>query len=198
MTRMPENVKDDQGSISIGATGKVSTLMMQELDSIKRKSQSSVPCKRETATVTVSISCGSSMKRIHSRKAPSNCASSSSSTGKRRPGTGSIPRKVRNSRKTAQLIPMLDSEDISIERTPISGKNEKKLPKVVEIVDLKCGNHDREWSSPISNRLKKLSFSSASGVPIKGNGELGYMLHTVRSVFTSQVIVKKCFAPEWL
>ncbi|KAK3031867.1 hypothetical protein RJ639_035637 [Escallonia herrerae] len=162
MTRTLEDVKDDQGSISIGATGKVSTLMMQELDSIKRKSQNYVPRKRKPATATVSISCGSSMNRVHSRKAPSNCASSSSSTGKRRPGMGSIPRKVGNNRKTAQLIPMLDSEDISIERTPASCKSEKKLPKIVEIVDLKCGNPDREWSSPISNRLKKLSFSRFS------------------------------------
>lgn len=59
-------------------------------------------------------------------------------------------------------MPMLISDSITLDRTPSRGKNDKKASKIVEIVDVKCGNQERAWASPITNRLKKLGFSKLS------------------------------------
>ena len=39
---------------------------------------------------------------------------------------------------------------------------EKKGSNIVESVDIKCGNQDRAWASPITNCLKKLGFLKLS------------------------------------
>ena len=56
---------------------------------------------------------------------------------------------------------MLNSDNISLDGTPGRDKPDKSGSYIVEIVDFKCGNPDRTWA-PITNRLKKLSFSKLS------------------------------------
>ena len=57
---------------------------------------------------------------------------------------------------------MLGSDNIALDRTPRRQKSDKKVSNLVEVVDIKCGNPDRAWASPITNRLKKLGFSKLS------------------------------------
>ncbi|GKD25846.1 hypothetical protein Tco_1232060 [Tanacetum coccineum] len=64
-------------------------------------------------------------------------------------------------KKGSQQIPMLDSEDLWMDKTPIRGKEHKKVTRrIVETVDLTCGKNDGDWSIlPIGNQLRRLSFS---------------------------------------
>ncbi|KAK3011611.1 hypothetical protein RJ639_011679 [Escallonia herrerae] len=63
--------------------------------------------------------------------------------------------------QTIFLIPfqieVLERMELLSEESP-----RKKGSYMVEIVDVKCGNPDRAWASPIANRLKKLGFSKLS------------------------------------
>lgn len=158
-------LKDGEGSIRIGATGKVSALMMQELDSITSSSNTCTCCKRRTQTAPVSISCGVSTRRLQQRKASSNSSKTvgrlTTSSGHHRT-PGSIQRKKQNVRQTTQSIPMLGMENISVGNTPNRSKPEKKRSQIVEIVDLKCGKPHAAWSHPIGNQLRRLSFSKLS------------------------------------
>lgn len=60
--------------------------------------------------------------------------------------------------KRSYHIPMLGSENIHLEKTPTRNKPMKKVPTIVDIVDINCGNP----GGSISNRLKKLNFSKLS------------------------------------
>ncbi|XP_021758849.1 uncharacterized protein LOC110723784 [Chenopodium quinoa] len=62
------------------------------------------------------------------------------------------------SHKRSYHIPMLGSENIHLEKTPIRDKPTKKGSTIVDIVDIHCGNP----GGSISNRLKKLNFSKLS------------------------------------
>jgi hypothetical protein len=59
-------------------------------------------------------------------------------------------------------MPMLGSDNSTLDRTPSREKSDKKATHIVEIVDIKCGNPDRAWANPITNKLKKLGFSKLS------------------------------------
>ncbi|KAE8713675.1 hypothetical protein F3Y22_tig00110206pilonHSYRG00311 [Hibiscus syriacus] len=67
-----------------------------------------------------------------------------------------------HSPKNVHQMPMFVSENVALERTPIRQKCDKKVSNIVEVVDIKCGNSNRAWASPITNRLKKLGFSRLS------------------------------------
>ncbi|KAI3789491.1 hypothetical protein L2E82_02288 [Cichorium intybus] len=139
------------GRIRIGATGKVSALMMQEIDS-NRKTISKKPVIR-IQTAPVSISCGAaSTKRLRRMTAVDG-------------GSSSNGRQIKaGKKKTTHQIPMLHSEDLWMDKTPIRGKERKKVTqRIVETVDLKCGKNDGDWSmNPITNQLRRLSFSKIS------------------------------------
>ena len=47
-------------------------------------------------------------------------------------------------------------------RTPVREKKDKKIPDIVEIVDIKYGNAEKAWATPLASRLKKLNFSKLS------------------------------------
>nr|XP_043627173.1 uncharacterized protein LOC122598651 [Erigeron canadensis] len=158
-----DNVKVKEGggggrTIRIGATGKVSALMMQELD-IHMINSSKKPAikSQRIQTAPVSMGCGGSTKRLQ-RIMSLNGASSSNVRDQ------VIPKKKEIVNQASHKIPMLDSEDLWIDKTPIRGKEHKKVTqRIVETVDLKCGNHDRNWSvTPIGNQLRRLSFSKIS------------------------------------
>ncbi|CAH1425770.1 unnamed protein product [Lactuca virosa] len=141
------------GKIRIGSTGKVSALMMQEIDSNLKKTSSKKPAIR-IQTAPVSISCGAESTRRFRRMVAVSGGSSSNGHHQVKPGK----------KKTTHKIPMLDSEDLWVDKTPIRGKERKKVTqRIVETVDLKCGKNDGDWSIiPISSQLRRLSFSKIS------------------------------------
>ncbi|GJZ32721.1 hypothetical protein Tco_0578157 [Tanacetum coccineum] len=61
-------------------------------------------------------------------------------------GSSNTVVKKKNTRKGSQQIPMLDSKDLWMDKTPIRGKEHKKMTRrIVETVDLTCGKNDEDW-----------------------------------------------------
>ncbi|XP_027062435.1 uncharacterized protein [Coffea arabica] len=159
------NKECEEPTFGVGSIGKVRVLMMQELDSVSSR-------RRPTnATVPVSVYCCEKRRRsVQVKKTKSDqrnststgCKSSILSSDTRRSSGISSRKKVHNQSPSAQSIPMLESEDISLERTPARGCQERRKTRIVEIVDLKCGNSGKGWSSPITDQLRRLSFSKLS------------------------------------
>ncbi|CAI9787101.1 unnamed protein product [Fraxinus pennsylvanica] len=148
--------KASDGPISIGTTGRVGTLMMQELEAKE--------CKRKPHNApVVSLYCG------RSRFLPTpNCLVSRESPKPTRKSadSGNNSSRHRRAQYGSQHMPMLQSEEtVSVNTTPVGvrGRPGKKVSKLVEIVDLKCGNQERSWPVPITNQLKRVSFSKLSG-----------------------------------
>ncbi|XP_062170227.1 uncharacterized protein LOC133875955 [Alnus glutinosa] len=158
MVQTLEAIKGGGGSIRVGATGTISSLMTRELDSIKSSPRRPVSFRSKPGAVPLSDPCAASApKRVQPRK--SSDEASSSCIDQRSP---EITRKTKSYTRNTHRIPMLGSDSIALDRTPIREKTDKKGSNIVEIVDIKCGNQDRAWASPITNRLKKLGFSKLS------------------------------------
>ncbi|XP_014503636.1 uncharacterized protein LOC106763964 [Vigna radiata var. radiata] len=167
MAQTVEVVKGGGGSIKLGTTGTISSLMTRELDHVPSAPKKLVSSTRtKTQTLPVSVPCGSAtQKRLQPRKSSVEASSSGSSrnTNRRGPGNG-MPQKTKtktNGRNT-QTIPMLSSDKSSLSRTPVREKNDKKIPNIVEVVDIKCGSAEKAWATPLASRLKKLGFSKLS------------------------------------
>ncbi|PSS06146.1 hypothetical protein CEY00_Acc19419 [Actinidia chinensis var. chinensis] len=157
-----EAIKGGGGSIKVGTTGTISALMSRELESTKSSLQTPISSRNKSPSVSISpIVSKRPMQRISPDKA------SSSSNNKK--SLENVRKTKHNNRKTHQ-IPMLDSDNISLDGTPSRDKPDKRA-YIVEVVDLKCGNPDRTWA-PITNRLKKLGFSklSESSDQLSGSG----------------------------
>ncbi|OVA10562.1 hypothetical protein BVC80_8987g39 [Macleaya cordata] len=166
MVPKPELIKGGGGSIRIGTTGTISSLITKELDYRScAPAEPSISSRRKPPVIPVSVPSASTSKTSLQRRRPSNEASSSSSSmsniNRRNPGTTQKARQ-NDGKKNTHNIPMLGSEDIALERTPYRSKPNKKKPNIVEVVDIKCGKTEKAWSTPISNRLKKLGFSKLS------------------------------------
>ncbi|XP_047336835.1 uncharacterized protein LOC124940367 [Impatiens glandulifera] len=135
-------------TIEVGDTGRVSDLMTLELDS------TNPPTKKRSIQTGVSVYCGTTKKKLHVTR-PSS--SSSAYRTSRKTGSTHMNRKI-----SRVNVPMLSSEDISADNTPVRGSS-----RIVEIVDLKCGKPEGTWPVRITTRLKKLGFtkltSSKSG-----------------------------------
>lgn len=158
MAQTLEIIKEDGKSIRIGTTGTIGSLMTRELESVKSVSQvPTISPRNKAPMVAVSVPCSTSAPKKLQPRTSSDEASSSKSVNHRSPETA---RKTKNYTRKGHKIPMLGADNISLDRTPCRQKTEKKGS--VEIVDIKCGNTDRAWSSPITNRLKKLGFSKLS------------------------------------
>ncbi|XP_075513868.1 uncharacterized protein LOC142549029 [Primulina tabacum] len=156
MVHTLEAIRGGGGSVKIGTTGTIGALMSRELDSAKHATKVSESC------ASVSVPTGDSTPREPKSKTSKDEASSN---GPNIAKNRKCPENVRRSKLSSggtHHIPMLTSCDISIDGTPIRKKSVKKGPSIVEIVDVKCGNPDRTWVNPITNRLKKLSFSKLS------------------------------------
>ncbi|KAL1206499.1 hypothetical protein V5N11_027072 [Cardamine amara subsp. amara] len=176
MVQKLELIRGGGGSIKIGATGTVATLMTRELDSMKQQPSPQTPTSRPIrTTIPVSVDCGTSSstpRRSKPRKSSDEASSSSSNNnannvrtpkGPNTKSTHQLPvvgsdnvrtPKGHNTKSTHQL-PMLGSDNISLQGTP---RRERRM-NIVDIVDVKCGNPDRAWANPITSRLKKLGFS---------------------------------------
>ncbi|KAJ0267090.1 hypothetical protein HA466_0009710 [Hirschfeldia incana] len=171
MAQKLEMIRGGGGSIKIGATGTVATLMTRELDSMKQPSPQTPTTKPIRTTIPVSVDCGTSSSTPRRPKARKSSDEASSSSNNARTPKGHIAKsthqvpnvvgsdnvktpKGHNGKSTNQL-PMLGSDNVSLQGTP---RREKRM-NIVDIVDVKCGNPDRAWANPITSRLKKLGFS---------------------------------------
>lgn len=141
MIQKLEEIKGGGGSVRVGATGKIGALMTRELVSIKTTSQAS------TKVVPVS-----NPKSLDEASSSSNKTTDSWSL--------ETPWKVKSCSKGSQRIPMLHSENVTLDRTPSRDKTNKKGTNFVEVVDIRCGHPDKAWTGPITSKLRKLSFRS--------------------------------------
>ncbi|KAG5235681.1 pyruvate decarboxylase isozyme [Salix suchowensis] len=140
-------------AIRVGTTGAIGDLMTRELESIKPSSQASESNQDKSRTIPVSVPCKKSLDEASS----SGC---SSGMNRRSPET---PQKMKSLiKKNTHHMPMLGSDNITLDRTPRREKSDKKATNIMEIVDVKCGNPDRSWANPITSNLKKLGFSKLS------------------------------------
>ncbi|XP_061355339.1 uncharacterized protein LOC133299856, partial [Gastrolobium bilobum] len=158
--RSMEGSKGDEGAVTVGTTGTISSLITRELDQI-----SSAPHQQESSTSKprISVACGSTTpKQLQPRKSLDEASSSRGSNiiNHRSPVIGP---KTKFNGKHSHQIPMLGSDNFSLDASPIRKKNDKKKKSnIVEVVDIKCGNADKAWATPITNSLKKLGFSKLS------------------------------------
>ncbi|CAN4097194.1 unnamed protein product [Withania somnifera] len=161
MAQTLEATKVGGKSIKVGTTGKVSALMSRELDSKKPSSQAPASSRNKSPTVCGFIA-GSATSPKRMKPRTSGDEATSSGTSKQNNKSPESFRKAKhNSRKTHQ-IPILESENISVDGTPISKKPDRKGHYMVEIVDVKCRSMDGTWTNPIKNSLKKLGFTKLS------------------------------------
>lgn len=152
MVHTLETIKSGGGSIKVGTTGTISSLMTRELESIK-------PAPRTPQTPPVSVACGA--KKLQPRKSLDEASTSSSSNNTTRK-SHEVVQKTKSYDKSTHRVPMLGSDNKMPDRTANRQKTNKKGPKIVEIVDIRCGQPDRAWANPITNKLKKLGFSKLS------------------------------------
>lgn len=161
MVQSLEAIKGGGGSIRVGATGTISSLMTRELDSTKAASQKQAS-SRNKPHAGLPLPCGTNTPtKVQPRKSSDEASSSGSSKHINRINPD-MSRKAKSYSKSTHKIPMLGSDNVALDRTPNREKIDKKGCNIVEVVDIKCGNSDRAWASPITNKLKKLSFSKLS------------------------------------
>ncbi|EXB50270.1 hypothetical protein L484_017807 [Morus notabilis] len=168
MVQSLEAIKGGGGSIRVGTTGTISSLMTRELESMKASSQKPSPSSsrnKPQAVPYVGASPSTPRRLLQPRKTSDEASSSSSRTSNH--ANPDFARKTKGYPKNTHRIPMLGSDNIALDRTPSREKTDKKGPiNIVEVVDIKCGNSDnnnnRAWTSPITSRLRKLGFSKLS------------------------------------
>ncbi|KAK9057048.1 hypothetical protein SSX86_024414 [Deinandra increscens subsp. villosa] len=154
MAQTLEAIKGGGGSIKVGTIGTINALMSRELQSVK------VP-SNEVATDTTSKA-----------KVQADEASTSSSNNNNNNNNNTIsekhtivdPKSKHHHARKDSRNPFLRSDSASTDGNGTSNKrkNEKKTSCMVDIVDVKCGVPDKTWANPITNRLKKLTFSKLS------------------------------------
>lgn len=163
MVQTLEAIKGGGGSIRVGTTGTISSLMTRELNSTKAASQKKASSRNKHQSVSVSVPCGATTpKRLQARKSFDE-PSSSGSCKFINHSSPNLSRKTKGYCKNKHQTPMIGSDDNALDRTFSREKNEKKGSNIVEVVGVKCGSSDnRPWTNPLTNRLKKLGFSKLS------------------------------------
>lgn len=154
MAHSLEAIKGGGGSVRVGTTGTISSLMTRELESMKAASQ-----KPSSSSINKPQAVPLTPRRLQARKSSDEASSSGIRNNTKSP---EFPRKTKGYPKNTHRIPMLGSDNIVLERTPSREKTDKKGSNIVEVVDIKCGNSDRAWTSPITSKLRKLGFSKLS------------------------------------
>ncbi|CAL9095695.1 unnamed protein product [Musa acuminata var. zebrina] len=159
MPQKEDATNDDGGSVKIGTTGTIGSLMTREIESMKQASSSA---QRKQQTGPVSVPCGANPRKALQRRNQTNeygsTGSSSSGTGHTHCSNHEDAQKSQHTprKKGHRHAPILRSDDSPTNRNLDTDKVEKKVHTyMVKVVDLKCGN-------PMSSRLKKLSFSKLS------------------------------------
>lgn len=164
-----ELVRGEGGTVKVGTTGTIGSLMTRELDSTKVAAPQAAaaagasPLRRQGCPV--SVPCGATTPRkLMLRKSSSDVSSSSSSNRTGRVGTEEACKPRRASRTNTFDSPMLRPDGGAlVDRAPSAGRAKKKGTSVgvhgggVQVVDVKCGN-----PMSMSSRLRKLGFSKLS------------------------------------
>ncbi|KAK6946870.1 hypothetical protein RJ641_000343 [Dillenia turbinata] len=161
MVQTLEAIRGGGGSIKVGTIGTVSSLMTREMDSIKSTAQMPTSTRHKNPALPISVPCGASSSKTFQPRASDQASSSGTSSSTNHGQCPEVSRKTKVYNGKTQKIPMLGSENIAIDRTPIREKFNKK-GYIVEAVDVKCGDQNKAWTSPITYRLKKLGFSKLS------------------------------------
>lgn len=156
MVQTLEAIRGGGGSVKVGTTGKISALMSREIEYTK-----SAP-KEPSLCTSVSVSASDITPRKLKSRTSVDEASSSGTNNVKSDKCHETVRKLKHHTGRTHQIPMLTADNISLDGTPIRQKPIRKGPGVVEIVDIRCGNPDKTWTNPITNRLKKLGFSKLS------------------------------------
>ncbi|KAJ8458198.1 hypothetical protein OPV22_031124 [Ensete ventricosum] len=144
---------DGEGSLKVGTTGTIGSLMTRELESMKLSEQAPPSARRRQQTGPVFVPCGGAPgKASRRRNQTDGCGSSIAQS---RPADAQ--RRRHSTRKNGHRVPMLGSGDSPMTGNSGTDKVEEKKGHghSVEVVDLKCSN-------PMSGRLKRLSFSKLS------------------------------------
>lgn len=163
---MLEATKVGGGSIKVGTTGKVSALMSRELHSKKPSSQAPTSSRNKAPTVCGFIAGSATSPKRMKTRTPSDEASSSGTTSKHNTKSPESLRKTKHNNRKTHQIPILESENISVDGTPIRKKPDRKGLALVEIVDIKCGSSGKTRANLMKNSLKKISFSKLSESPV--------------------------------
>lgn len=158
MVQTLEAIRGGGGSIKVGTKGTISALMTRELESLKSAPKTPVSPRNKHRTVAVSVPCkASAAKRPQLRKSLDGASSSSIITNHHCPEGSQKTKDYKNNYR----VPILAAHDLALDGTPVREKPERRGPNIVEVVDIRCGNPDRAWASPIT-KLKKLGFSKLS------------------------------------
>ncbi|KAK1440045.1 hypothetical protein QVD17_05870 [Tagetes erecta] len=150
-----EAIKGGGGSIKVGTTGTINALMTRELQTVKAGSSMAVPLPNEAAMGTTPKA------SVQADEASTSSSNSSTTNGKQ---TSVDQKPKRHHARNDSRNPFLRSDSVSVDGngTNERKKGDKKRSCMVEIVDVKCGVPDKMWAKPITNRLKKLTFSKIS------------------------------------
>lgn len=135
MVQSLEAIKGGGGSVRVGTAGTISSLMTRELQSMNTASQkisSSFFSKPQTGPVTPII--------LKAKKSSDEASNSGLKNYKKSP---EFSRKSEGFSKSTHRIPMLNFDNIFLDRIPSREKIEKKGSNIVEVVDTRCGNSDR-------------------------------------------------------
>ncbi|CAN4104046.1 unnamed protein product [Withania somnifera] len=161
MLQTLESIRGGGGSIKVGTTGTISALMSRELDS--NTSAPPAPVSRRYRSPTVcSFAAGDATSPKRTKPRTSIDEASSSWASEHNKSDPEIVRKTKHYNCKTPQRPILESENISVDGTPIRQKPDRKGPTLVEIVDIKCGSSEKTQAVPMKNRLKKLGFSKLS------------------------------------
>lgn len=164
-----ETIQGGGGSMKVGTTGTISSLVSKELDGVKSSPQTAEgPIRKKPPPSICSFVVGaatSPTKRMIP-KTPQPSSSSNEAISGEDHDSPEVTRKTKNYTRNTHEIPILESESCSVDETPIRQKSVRKGSRIAEIVDIKCGSCEKRWASPVKNPLKKFSFSKLSGTPV--------------------------------
>lgn len=164
MAQTLEAIKGGGGSIKVGTTGTINALMSRELQSVKVASPRAVPLTFKSPKRALEPN-EATTSTIPKSSVQSDEASTSSSGNTMTEKHTSVPHKTKHQHaRRDSRNPFLRSDSASVDGngTPGRRKNDKKGSCMVEIVDVKCGVPDKMWANPITNKLKKFTFSKLS------------------------------------
>lgn len=157
-THTLDGMKGGGGSIKVGTVGTISSLMTRELEQqISSTPHKQVTSRTKPGALSSNTNGNAPPKKPHPRKSLDEATSSS-----RIHRSTKIAQKTKSNGRHSHRVPMLGFDSIVVDRSPMREKNDRKISNIVEVVDVKCGNSDKAWATPLSNRLKKLGFSKLS------------------------------------
>uniref|UniRef100_A0A803LYE8 Uncharacterized protein n=1 Tax=Chenopodium quinoa TaxID=63459 RepID=A0A803LYE8_CHEQI len=156
-----EAIRGGGGSVKVGTIGTIGSLMTREIESSSPRTsvpavRGNGPLKPRKKTKVQNLS--TTTPRRPKQKTPFEDVGKNSTVSQGTSKRSLDPSGKTRSRKRSYHIPMLGSENIHLDKTPIRDKPTKKGSTIVDIVDIHCGNP----GGSISNRLKKLNFSKLS------------------------------------